>query len=108
MPEGCGTWPAAWETLESDWPNSGEVDIVEGVNNETPNQSTLHTSAGCTMPGGGAMTGFVHSTFPLPAPLLNRLLPILHLNVLSIFFYYPGLSRAQTATQQMTVMQAAE
>lgn len=41
MPEGCGTWPAIWETDESDWPNGGEVDIVEGVNNVSPNQSTL-------------------------------------------------------------------
>lgn len=62
MPEGCGTWPAAWETLESDWPNSGEVDVVEGVNDVVPNQSTLHTSAGCTMPDGRTMTGLVHST----------------------------------------------
>jgi beta-glucanase (GH16 family) len=28
MPQGCGTWPAAWETDEGDWPNGGEVDIV--------------------------------------------------------------------------------
>ncbi|KAI6032879.1 glycoside hydrolase family 16 protein [Pisolithus orientalis] len=33
MPQGCGTWPA------------GEVDIVEGVNNQSPNLSSLHTSA---------------------------------------------------------------
>lgn len=60
MPQGCSTWPAAWETLESDWPNSGEVDVVEGVNDVVPNQSTLHTSAGCTMPASGlAMTGYV-------------------------------------------------
>ncbi|THH11275.1 hypothetical protein EW145_g754 [Phellinidium pouzarii] len=57
MPEGCGTWPAAWETLESDWPDGGEVDIIEGVNNESPNQSTLHTSPDCTIPSGLAMTG---------------------------------------------------
>jgi beta-glucanase (GH16 family) len=50
MPQGCATWPSAWEVDEADWPYEGEVDIVEGVNDQSPNQSTLHTSAGCTMP----------------------------------------------------------
>ncbi|KAF8432245.1 glycoside hydrolase family 16 protein [Boletus edulis BED1] len=45
IPEGCGTWPA------------GEIDIVEGVNNQVPNQSTLHTSANCAMPSSRSMTG---------------------------------------------------
>ncbi|TFK24816.1 glycoside hydrolase family 16 protein [Coprinopsis marcescibilis] len=53
MPEGCGTWPAIWETATSNWPAGGEVDIVEGVNNQSPNAATLHTSAGCTMPSSG-------------------------------------------------------
>ncbi|KZP21848.1 glycoside hydrolase family 16 protein [Athelia psychrophila] len=53
MPEGCGTWPAIWEVDEADWPNGGEIDIVEGVNNVTPNQSTLHTGPGCTIPASG-------------------------------------------------------
>ncbi|TFK45417.1 putative laminarinase [Heliocybe sulcata] len=57
MPQGCATWPAVWETLESDWPNSGEVDIVEGVNDVSPNQSTLHTSSNCTMPAARDQTG---------------------------------------------------
>lgn len=57
MPQGCATWPAAWETLESDWPNSGEVDILEGANDVSPNQSTLHTSANCTMPATRTQTG---------------------------------------------------
>lgn len=50
MPQGCGTWPAAWE-VGNNWPNGGEVDIVEGVNDHGVNQATLHTSAGCTMSG---------------------------------------------------------
>ena len=57
MPEGCGTWPAVWEAGLNSWPNEGEVDIVEGVNNVSPNQMTLHTSPGCTMPASRPQTG---------------------------------------------------
>ncbi|KAF8556871.1 2 beta-glucanase [Imleria badia] len=53
MPQGCGTWPDVWESNESNWPNGGEVDIVEGVNDQGPNQSSLHTSAGCSIPASG-------------------------------------------------------
>ncbi|KAK0188599.1 endo-beta-glucanase [Armillaria mellea] len=49
MPQGCGTWPAVW-TVGPNWPNGGEIDIIEGVNNQASNQATLHTSSGCTMP----------------------------------------------------------
>jgi hypothetical protein len=62
MPEGCGTWPAVW-TVGTDWPNNGEVDIIEGVNNVMPNQSTLHTAPGCSMPSSGVgQTGTIVST----------------------------------------------
>ncbi|KAL5510983.1 hypothetical protein ACEPAG_3702 [Sanghuangporus baumii] len=50
MPRGCGTWPAVWEVGDN-WPYGGEVDIVEGVNDVSPNQATLHTGPGCTMSG---------------------------------------------------------
>ena len=32
------------------WPQGGEIDIAEGVNEYTSNQVTLHTTPGCTMP----------------------------------------------------------
>ncbi|KAI0762600.1 2 beta-glucan [Fomes fomentarius] len=53
MPTGCGTWPAAWEVDEANWPNKGEVDILEGTNDIEPNQLTLHTSANCLQPATG-------------------------------------------------------
>jgi len=51
MPAGCATWPAFW-TLSSTgpWPNGGEIDIIEGVNENVVNQATLHTAANCVMP----------------------------------------------------------
>lgn len=61
MPQGCGTWPAIWE-VGADWPNEGEVDIVEGVNDQTPNKCSLHTGSNCTMPSSGSMTGTVDGT----------------------------------------------
>lgn len=47
MPEGAGTWPAYWMN-GANWPNGGEWDIVEGVNDGDSNLSSLHTSPGCT------------------------------------------------------------
>jgi len=50
----CGVWPAYW-LLGSDangkynWPQEGEIDILEGVNDYAHNAVTLHTSKGCTV-----------------------------------------------------------
>jgi len=46
MPTGCGTWPAWW-LVGPNWPNGGEIDIIEGVNVATNDQTTLHTNNGC-------------------------------------------------------------
>ncbi|KIK98227.1 glycoside hydrolase family 16 protein [Paxillus rubicundulus Ve08.2h10] len=50
MPVGCGTWPSFW-TVGPNWPMAGEIDIVEGVNNQATNQMTLHsgTNVACTI-----------------------------------------------------------
>ncbi|KIO18139.1 glycoside hydrolase family 16 protein [Tulasnella calospora MUT 4182] len=46
MPTGCGTWPAFWTNSNNNtWPTGGEIDIIEGVNDEGPNASVLHTSS---------------------------------------------------------------
>ncbi|KAK3994990.1 concanavalin A-like lectin/glucanase domain-containing protein [Cladorrhinum sp. PSN332] len=46
--ESCGIWPAYW-MFGPNWPNSGEIDILEGVNSQRSNSITLHTAEGCTM-----------------------------------------------------------
>lgn len=49
-PYGCGTWPALWLSDASNWPENGEIDIVEASNAaSTGNQVTLHTTDGCSM-----------------------------------------------------------
>lgn len=35
--------------LGSNWPSNGEIDIIEGVNDQTTNQMTLHTADGCAI-----------------------------------------------------------
>ncbi|KAG8971350.1 hypothetical protein FRB90_010525, partial [Tulasnella sp. 427] len=48
MPQGCATWPAFW-TSAVPWPDMGEIDIIEGVNDVGANAATLHTLDNCTM-----------------------------------------------------------
>jgi hypothetical protein len=48
MPIGCSVWPAWW-SVGPNWPEGGEIDVIEGVNNQIVNQYTLHTSEGCTL-----------------------------------------------------------
>ncbi|KAF2141508.1 glycoside hydrolase family 16 protein [Aplosporella prunicola CBS 121167] len=58
----CGTWPAYW-LVGPNWPNNGEIDIIEGVNQQARNQMTLHTRAGCNVDvGEGGQTGTLVQT----------------------------------------------
>lgn len=60
MPYGCGVWPAFW-TVGPNWPEGGEIDIIEGVNMQGTNQLTLHsgtTGTSCTTdPNPGLFNG---------------------------------------------------
>ena len=49
MPVGCGVWPAFWLTNEKHWPHWGEVDLIEGINNQPTLKTALHTSRDCSV-----------------------------------------------------------
>ena len=40
-------------TFGDNWPNNGEIDIIEGVHIQSFNNMALHTSAGCMISGAG-------------------------------------------------------
>ncbi|GME35454.1 Glycoside hydrolase family 16 [Neofusicoccum parvum] len=44
MPIACGTWPALWMLGDGTWPAQGEIDMLEGANDQANNYMTLHTS----------------------------------------------------------------
>jgi len=61
MPAGCGTWPAFWSDGPN-WPAGGEIDIIEGVNDYTNNQATLHTNPGCGLASSDSKTLSISGT----------------------------------------------
>ncbi|OOQ87823.1 putative glycosidase C21B10.07 [Penicillium brasilianum] len=57
-PYGCATWPALWLTDPSNWPEHGEIDVMESNNKGTQgNDMTLHTTSGCKMNAKRKETG---------------------------------------------------
>ncbi|KAM0431846.1 hypothetical protein ACHAPT_005098 [Fusarium lateritium] len=47
-PSECGTWPAYW-LYGPNWPNGGEIDIIEGANLAYINTMSGHTAEGCQL-----------------------------------------------------------
>jgi len=48
--------------LGPDWPSGGEIDIIEGINQQSENDMTLHTSPGCSITKTGTFTGRLDTT----------------------------------------------
>ena len=62
MPGGvCGTWPAFWTLGDGVWPYHGEIDILEGANDQTTDLSSLHTAGTCSI-AGDLETGILQAT----------------------------------------------
>ena len=50
----CGVWPAFWTfgANRANYPNDGEIDILENISENTVNLETLHTNSGCNLVKG--------------------------------------------------------
>ena len=48
--------------LGPNWPSSGEIDIIEGINQQSHNDMTLHTSPGCSIINTGTFIGRLNTT----------------------------------------------
>ncbi|OAL31654.1 hypothetical protein AYO20_08197 [Fonsecaea nubica] len=46
---GCGVWPAFWTLGSGTWPYNGEVDIIEGANNQNTVLTAAHVAGTCVI-----------------------------------------------------------
>ncbi|TDL19676.1 hypothetical protein BD410DRAFT_791798 [Rickenella mellea] len=61
VPFGCSTWPAFWSQAEV-WPEGGEIDTFEGVNQIGQNTMSLHTEPGCTHQANATQSSTIINT----------------------------------------------
>ena len=52
----CFHRPAFW-MVGPNWPYDGEIDIIEGVNDQTQNDMTLHSGPSCSISNSGGFSG---------------------------------------------------
>lgn len=57
----CSTWPAFWTSNLNNWPNGGEIDIIEGVNTQQVNHYSFHVGGTCSQ-SGQTQTGVIDTT----------------------------------------------
>ncbi|ETI29013.1 hypothetical protein G647_01466 [Cladophialophora carrionii CBS 160.54] len=46
---GCGVWPAFWTLGSGTWPYNGEIDIIEGANNQANDLTSTHVAGSCVI-----------------------------------------------------------
>ena len=51
-------WPIFWTLGRGQWPNAGEIDIIEAINLQVNNQMSMHTLPGCTHASNTNEIGF--------------------------------------------------
>jgi len=61
VPWGCAVWPAFWLLGNGPWPNSGEVDIIEGVHDNEHNQVAYHTAPNCFLDPNVSVSSTIHT-----------------------------------------------
>ncbi|KAK7453491.1 hypothetical protein VKT23_011768 [Stygiomarasmius scandens] len=58
IPYGCSVWPSFWTLgVNAEWPQAGEIDVIEAINMLSQNQMALHTLPGCNLPQNTGHTG---------------------------------------------------